>query len=114
MKKRQAKSYSILDHELLHGGYFRCLSHKALAMYLFLVVVGDSYGRSFYSSSSIGKILRMDRCAVHDSTAELLKQRLIDYQSPYWRILTLTDVKGDTASEPISPLVGEILKDMEP
>ncbi len=110
--KRQAKSYSIVDHELLHGGYFRQLSHQALVMYLFLVVVGDATGRSFYSVSSIGKILRMDNSEVYASTGELLKEKLIDYASPYWRVLTLTEAKGSKISEPVSPLVRQILKDM--
>ncbi|MGR3218554.1 MAG: hypothetical protein ACUZ8H_01885 [Candidatus Anammoxibacter sp.] len=113
--KRQARSYSIVDHELLHGGYLRYLSHKAMSLYLFLVVVGDVYGRSFYSSTSIGKILQMDRREVCDSTGELLKQGLIDYHSPYWRILTLTYAKDNKnkVSESVSPLVRQILKNME-
>jgi hypothetical protein len=111
--RRQAKSYSIVDHELLHGGYFRHLSHKALVLYLFLVVVGDAQGRSFYSVSSIGKILRMDGCEVYAITGELLKQRLIDYASSNWQVLTLTEAKGSRISKSVSPLVKEILKDME-
>ena len=45
---RWAKSYSIVDHGLLHGGYFHRLSHEAPSLYLFLVVVGDRDGKSYY------------------------------------------------------------------
>ena len=88
--RRQAKSYSIVDHELLHGGYLGRLTHHALVLYLFLVVVGDREGKNFYSDSLISRILRMDILAVFNAREELLKEGLIDYKRPYWRILTLT------------------------
>jgi hypothetical protein len=57
--KRWAKSYSIVDHELLHGGYLGQLSHQALALYLFYVVVADGQGRSYYAAKTICRILRL-------------------------------------------------------
>ncbi len=113
--KREARSYSIVDHALLHEGHLKCLSHKAMSLYLFLVIVGDIKGRSFYSSSSIGRILKMERGEVCSSTGELLKQGLIDYGFPYWRVLTLTYAKGNEnkREESVSPLTKAILKDME-
>jgi len=50
---RQAKSYSIIDHYLLHGGYLHRLSHEAMVLYLFLALVGDKSGRSFYADATI-------------------------------------------------------------
>jgi len=56
---RWARSYSIIDHQILHGRYLHRLTHEALALYLFLVVVGDRQGRSFYADRSTTEILRL-------------------------------------------------------
>lgn len=84
---RCAKSYSIVDHWLLHGGYFQKLSHQALSLYLFLIVVGDRNGRSFYADPTIEGILRL--CPLDHARSELIRFGLIDYRQPYWWVKTL-------------------------
>lgn len=81
---RRAKSYSIIDHEILHGGYLHLLSHESMILYLFLVVVGDRDGRSFYADTTIMDILRIDNADLNSARLQLLKEGLIDYQRPYW------------------------------
>ena len=68
---RWAKSYSIVDHKLLHGGYLQRLSHQALAVYLFYVVVGDRNGKSFYAPASIQQILRLSGGEFCDAQSQL-------------------------------------------
>ena len=87
---REARSYSIVDHRLLHGGYLGRLSHAALALYLFLVVVGNREGRSFYSDASAGAILRLPVLALADARRELIASGIIRYQRPYWWVESLT------------------------
>jgi hypothetical protein len=82
-------------------------------LYLFLAVVGDSGGRSFYSPLSVGKILRMDPGELTQAREELIKERLIAYEQPYWRILTLTyprDHGISTGMARMDSLVSGILK----
>jgi len=81
---RQAKSYSIIDHQLLHGGYLHRLSHEAMVLYLFLALVGDKSGRSFYADATITLILRLEMQVLHEARRELIKEGLIAYQKPYW------------------------------
>jgi len=83
---RWAKSYSIIDHQLLHGGYLHRLSHEAIVLYLFLVVVGDRDGRSFYSDVSIMGILRLNGRQLNNAMMQLIKEGLIDYRRPYWQV----------------------------
>jgi hypothetical protein len=87
---RQAKSYSIVDHEFLHGGFLARLSHAALALYLFLCVVGDRDGRSFYGDRSICEILRLSFNDIAQSRSELIGAGLIHYRFPYWHVRSLT------------------------
>jgi len=108
--KRQAKSYSIVDHELLHGGYLGRLAHKALSLYLFLVVVGDQEGKSFYSDCSIGNILRMECAEICLVKEELINAGLINYKKPYWRVMTLTCSNRSQHRDLLSPLVKQVLE----
>jgi hypothetical protein len=86
---RWAKSYSIVDHLLLHGGYLRRLSVSAMSLYLFLVVVGDRDGRSFYSEVNIMEILRLPEEELAAARLQLMEEGLIDYQRPHWWVKTL-------------------------
>jgi hypothetical protein len=76
--KRWAKSYSIIDHALLHGGYLRRLGHRALALYLFYAVVGDAEGRNFYSAKTITDILRLSFEELAAAKRELSDSGLIE------------------------------------
>lgn len=87
---RWAKSYSIVDHQILHGGYLHRLSHPSLIVYFFLVVVGDREGRSFYADTTIMKILRLSTEELHNARLELQKVGLIDYQKPYWWVRNIS------------------------
>lgn len=93
---RWAKSYSIVDHRLLHGGYFQKLSHEALVLYLFLIVVGDKNGRSFYADRSIEGILRLTQLC--HARSELIQWNLIDYRGPYWWVKNIHE-RSQTKSE---------------
>lgn len=90
---RQAKSYSIVDHQLLHGGYMKSLSHEALSLYLFLVIVGDRDGRSYYSQPSIVKILRFTDFELNKAIMDLQNYGLIQYRTPYFFVENLSESK---------------------
>ena len=87
---RNARSYSIVDHELYHGGYLHRLSHEAMALYLFLVVVGDREGRSFYGEATLQQILRLDAAALALARSALMGEGLIDVRKPYWWVRNLS------------------------
>ncbi len=72
MMMRRAKSYSIIDHQLLHGGYLNRLGRESMVLYLFLALVGDRSGRSFYADVTITGILRLERQALHQARLELI------------------------------------------
>lgn len=98
---RGAKSYSIVDHQLLHGGFLARLTHPALALYLFLCVVGDKEGMSYYGDASVMRILRLSARELDSARSELIISKLLEYRRPYARILNLTKPSGmDLHSEP--------------
>ncbi len=92
---RWARSYSIIDHQLLHGGWLHRLSHESMVLYLFLVVVGDREGKSFYGDARIMDILRLDWERFDAARSELIREGLIDYRRPYWWVKDIHDERGD-------------------
>ena len=113
MMIREAKSYSIVDHALLHHGYLGRLSHQSLVLYLFLVVVCDSEGKSFYATRTMSIILRMDERTLLHAQKELLQERLIAYKTPYWYVMSLTERGRSHAHSSLSNLVAQITKKRE-
>lgn len=95
---RRAKSYSIVDHALLHGGYFHRLSHQALSLYLFLVVVGNKDGKSYYGERTIADILRLEGDSFRSAREELLEARLISFSSPYFWVKNISEPPEASAS----------------
>jgi hypothetical protein len=81
---RWAKSYSIIDHEILHGGYLHRLSHESMVLYLFLVIVSDRDGRSFYGDRTIMEILRLSAKELNGARLQLIEEGLVAYGRPYW------------------------------
>jgi hypothetical protein len=112
---RWAKSYSIVDHRLLHGGYFQKLSHEALALYLFLIVVGDKNGRSYYADPTIEGILHLSREALDEARSCLLHLHLIDYRKPYWWVKNLESThERSQTKDPISERCSGALVSSDP
>lgn len=73
-----------------------------MILYLFLVVVGDRHGRSFYSDRSITEILRLSSPKLDRAREELISEGLISYRRPYWQVENISqrrnnarDVKAD-------------------
>lgn len=95
---RTAKSYSILDHSLLHGGYFYRLSHQALSLYLFLVVVGDKEGKSFYAPETMASILRLSSKDLAFAVQNLVSESLILHHPPFFIVRTLKESSHEKRS----------------
>ena len=51
---------------------------------MFLVVVGNRDGRSFYAETTVMDILRLDRRELDAARLQLTEEGLIEYLRPYW------------------------------
>lgn len=104
---RWAKSYSIIDHELLHQGYLHRLSHEAMALYLFLVVVSDREGKSFYNETTIIMILRFSKEIFVQVLKELIDANLIEYRRPYFWVKNISECPPGRAGAGVENNVSE-------
>jgi hypothetical protein len=88
-KRKIPKSFSWLDHRLVSDHHIERLSHQAAALYLFLVTVADAQGLSYYSEKSILQRLTMDASSLTQARHDLIRNRLIAYQTPLYQVLAL-------------------------
>ncbi len=92
-RKRQIpKHFSWVDHRLVRENYLRQCSTDALALYLFLVTVGDYEGLSYYGDESIKKYLNFNPSSgVISCRKELMKAGLVAYLDGLYQVLEITE-----------------------
>jgi len=101
-------SFAYIEHRFLRDGFFSALSHHGLLLYLFLVLVSDRQGLSFYSYDKICSLLQMDLDDYLEARNQLIQRDLIAFDGRLFQVLSLPD--------PIESLPPSILKtqnDME-
>ena len=79
--------FSWIDQRLVRHRRIDRLSHRAAALYLFLVVVADARGLSYYSDSSLCQRLDMDAGALTNARCKLVDEDLLAYRHPLYQVL---------------------------
>ncbi len=83
------EQFSWVDHRLVRDRYIDRLTHKACALYLFLVTVADAKGLSYYSDASVCERLGLSEDSLDSARGELRQSGLIAYRKPIYRVLSL-------------------------
>jgi hypothetical protein len=81
-----------VDHRLVREHYAERCSHGALALYLFLVVVSDGEGVSWWSERNLSLRLGMDADRLRQARAELEAADLVAYAGGVWQVLQFREV----------------------
>lgn len=92
-------SFNWVDHRLVRDHYLERCDCTALALYLFLVVVSDAQGLSYYSEASLCRQLKLDPLQLSAARVALEKADLIAYRKPLYQVLSL----NPTAPPPAVP-----------
>jgi hypothetical protein len=89
--RRVPAQFSWVDQRLVRDGHIEHCDAPALALYLFLVTVGDAQGLSYYGEASIARRLSLDPAAVVRARQTLIEAGLIAYQAPLYQVLALEE-----------------------
>jgi len=84
-------SFAFIEHRFLRGGYFACLDHNEVLLYLFLVLVSDRNGLSYYSYDRICTLLRIGTDAYLEARNGLIRKDLIAFDGRVFQVLSLPD-----------------------
>lgn len=109
--RRIEGSFAWIDHRLLRNGYLAVMTHDEQALYLFLALVADRHGVSFYRKEKICDLLGLDF-----GQFEIARDRLTDLQliafEPYsaatpnghYQVLPVVGQAPDFAQQTLSQL----------
>jgi hypothetical protein len=102
--RRVPPRFSWVDQRLVRHGHLRGCGQEALALYLFLVIVGDANGLSWYSDLRLCLELGMDQTALDTARRKLEAAELIAYAPPFYQVLEVPDhppsVRGSAPDTP--------------
>lgn len=87
--RRIPDSFSWVDHRLVRHNYVQRCDPTALALYLFLVTVGDVQGLSYYSDRSLCRRLKLTPAQLAGARTQLQQADLIAYKKPLYQVLSL-------------------------
>lgn len=103
------RQFSWIDQRLVRDRHIQGRSPEALALYLFLCTVADAQGTSYYSDSTVGKILTFSTTRLREARTELVAAGLIAHQTPFYQILSLEPRPAIPLEAAPSPRAGEVL-----
>lgn len=82
-------SFSWIDHRILSSGFLQAMTTHEIALYFFLVLVGDKNGVSFYHYDKICSLLKIDVDAYITARNRLIDKSLIAFDQTRYQVLEL-------------------------
>ena len=81
--------FSFIPHRFLSEGFLAVLPQKEILLYLFLIIVSDRHGLSFYSYDTICCLLQMDLDQYTSARNGLIDKDLIAFDGTIFQVLDL-------------------------
>jgi hypothetical protein len=114
--RRIEGGFSYIPHRFITDGFLTSLTQKEFLLYLFLVLVSDRYGLSFYSYDAICSLLQLTLDQYILSRDGLMEKDLIAFDGILFQVLDLppkplkiSTTKRDPAA--IAQMIRESLKE---
>ena len=82
-------SFGFIEHRFLKEGFFYTLSHCELLLYLFLVLVADRHGLSFYFYDKMCTLLRISVDEFILARDGLIEKDLVAFDGRTFQVLSL-------------------------
>jgi len=101
-------SFAFIEHRFLREGFWASLDHHQLLLYLFLIIVADRHGLSYYSYDKICTLLRVCVDEYILARNALIDKDLIAFDGSLFQVLSLPE---KTVFPSPAPLQNQ--KDME-
>jgi hypothetical protein len=94
-------SFAFIEHRFLRHGFWQELSHHELLLYIFLVLVADRKGLSYYSYDKICILLRISVDEYILARDALIEKDLIGFDGYLFQVLSLPDKPLTVGSKPL-------------
>ena len=94
-------SFAFIEHRFLSDGFWQSLSHHELMLYLFLVIVADRHGLSYYRYDKICTLLKISLDEYILARDALMAKDLIAFDGLLFQVLSLPQHGPVSAPRPI-------------
>lgn len=84
-------SFAFIEHCFLRNGFWESLNHHELLLYIFLVLVSDRKGLSYYRYDRICDILKLNVDEYIYARDGLIKKDLIGFDGRLFQVLSLPE-----------------------
>jgi hypothetical protein len=93
--------FAFIPHRFISDGFLSSLNQKELLLYLFLCLVSDRNGLSYYSYDAICSLLELSLDEYLEARDSLIKRDLIAFEGALFQVLDLPEspVKASTADK---------------
>jgi hypothetical protein len=81
--------FSFIPHRFLMDGFLEALSQPELLLYIFLILVADRYGLSYYSYDRICSLLQFSLEQYIEARNGLINKDLIAFDGTLYQVLQL-------------------------
>jgi len=97
-------SFGYLEHRFLRDGFWETLGHDALVLYLFLILVGDRKGLSYYPYDKICELLKITVDDYIAARNDLILKDLIAFDGRLFQVLSLPETPVGQEVRPITEM----------
>jgi hypothetical protein len=87
--RKIAGSFAFIEHRFLHQGFWADLDHHQLLLYVFLAMVADRFGLSYYSYDKIRTLLRLTLDEYIEARNALIEKDLLAFDGRLFQVLSL-------------------------
>lgn len=87
--RRIGSSFAFIEHRFVSDGFLKRLGHHELILYLFLVLVSDRNGISYYSYEKICAMLHLHLDQYLDARDALIQKDLVAFDGTLFQVLSL-------------------------
>ena len=102
--------FSFIPHRFLTDGFLAALSQEELLLYLFLVLVSDRHGLSFYSYDAICSLLKFSLDGYIEARDGLMEKDLIAFDGTIFQVLDLPQLPVQTRVSDEGADIGQLIR----
>jgi len=111
-------SFAWIDHRLMRNGFMETMAHQDIVLYLFLILVADKNGVSFYRKEKICEAVSLDFSQFEIARDRLINMKLVAFEnysvlSPngYYQILPIESKAPDYSKQITQKLTNKLFRE---
>jgi len=111
-------SFAWIDHRLVRNGYLQVMTHDDMVLYLFLILVADRNGVSFYRKEKICDAVSLDFSQFEIAKDRLINMKLIAFKSysvlspnGYYQVLPVDNKAPDYSKQITQKLTNKLFRE---